>query len=116
MIEHVSVPISDYKKSKQFYLEALKPLDYELTSDYPSDAAGFFEGGSTSFWIVKKKKPVQPIHVALRAPSKEAVHQFHSAARSCSTSMVTISKRVTSAKRRRLNEPARRERLLNVAG
>jgi len=27
MIEHVSVPISDYQKSKQFYLEALKPLD-----------------------------------------------------------------------------------------
>ena len=139
MIEHVSVPISDYKKPKQLYLEALKPLDYVLQRDYPSDAAGFFEGGSTSFWIVKKKEPVQPIHVALRSPGKEAVHQFHSAAlkagakdngppgfsantatittpRSCSTSMVTISKRVTSAKRRRLNEPARRERLLNVAG
>jgi catechol 2,3-dioxygenase-like lactoylglutathione lyase family enzyme len=80
MIEHVSVPISDYKKSKQFYLEALKPLDYVLGSDYPSDAAGFFEGGHTSFWIVRKTKPVQPIHVALRAASKEAVHQFHSAA------------------------------------
>ena len=80
MIEHVSVPISDYKKSKQFYLEALKPLDYVLGSDYPSDAAGFFEGGHTSFWIVRKKQPVQPIHVALRASSKDAVHQFHSAA------------------------------------
>jgi hypothetical protein len=29
---------------------------------------------------VKKKKPVQPIHVALRASSKDAVHQFHTAA------------------------------------
>jgi hypothetical protein len=57
----------------------LKPLDYVLQSDYPSDAAGLFEDGSTSFWIVKKKKPGQPIHVALRAPSKDAVHQFHSA-------------------------------------
>jgi hypothetical protein len=47
-----------YKKSKQFYLEAMKPLDCVLRSDYPSDAAGFFEGGSTSFWIVRKKKPV----------------------------------------------------------
>jgi hypothetical protein len=46
MIEHVSVPISDYKESKQLYLEALKPLDYELRSEYPSDAAGFYEGGS----------------------------------------------------------------------
>ena len=56
MIEHVSVPISDYKKSKQFYLEALKPLDYVLGSDYPSEAAGFYEGGHTSFWIVKKNE------------------------------------------------------------
>jgi hypothetical protein len=45
MIEHVSVSISDYKKSKQLYLEALKPLDYVLQSDYPSDAAGSYEGG-----------------------------------------------------------------------
>ena len=100
MIEHVSVPISDYKKSKQLYLEALKPLDYELTSDYPSDAAGFFEGGSTSFWIVKKKKPVQPIHVALRAPSKEAVHQFHSAALKAGAK--DMAARVSAPVRRRL--------------
>src|SRR5271163_35989 len=122
MIEHVSVPISDYKRSKQFYLEVLKPLDYVLGSDHPSDAAGFFEGGHTSFWIVKKKKPVQPIHVALLASSKDAVQQFHTAALkagakdngppafgastatittppSCSTSMAIISKRAISAKR-----------------
>ena len=29
---------------------------------------------------MRKTKPVQPIHVALCATSKEAVHQFHSAA------------------------------------
>ncbi|MGH8011186.1 MAG: VOC family protein [Candidatus Binataceae bacterium] len=80
MIEHVSVPIGDYKKSKDFYVAALKPLDYVLQRDYPSDAAGFCEGESTSFWIVRKKSKVQPIHVALRAPTRDAVHQFHAAA------------------------------------
>jgi catechol 2,3-dioxygenase-like lactoylglutathione lyase family enzyme len=80
MIEHVSVPISDYEKAKKFYLAALKPLDYILQRDYPSDAAGFCEGESTSLWIVKKPKPVQPIHVAMRAPSKQAVQQFYDAA------------------------------------
>jgi catechol 2,3-dioxygenase-like lactoylglutathione lyase family enzyme len=80
MIEHVSVPISDYQKSKDFYVAALKPLDYVLRSDYPSDAAGFWEGESTSFWIVRKEAKVQPIHVALRARDKDAVHQFHAAA------------------------------------
>jgi hypothetical protein len=49
MIEHVSVPISDYKKSKQLYLEALKPLDYVLQSEYPSDAAAFTRAGQRAF-------------------------------------------------------------------
>ncbi|MGH7913045.1 MAG: VOC family protein [Candidatus Binataceae bacterium] len=79
MIEHVSVPITDYKKSKQFYVAVLKPLDYALQRDYPGEAAGFCEGESTSFWIVAKKR-VQPIHVALRAPNKQAVHKFYDAA------------------------------------
>ena len=45
-----------------------------------TQAAGFYEDEHTSFWIVKKKEAVQPIHVALRASSKDAVHQFHSEA------------------------------------
>jgi predicted lactoylglutathione lyase len=79
MIEHVSVPISAYKKSKPFYVAALKPLDYVLQRDYADAAAGFSEGESTSFWIVAKDE-VQPIHVALRAPNKQAVHDFYNAA------------------------------------
>ena len=80
MIEHVSVPISDYDKARRFYTEALAPLGYVLQRDYPSDAAGFCEGESTSFWMVRKDRPVQPIHVAMRAPSKEAVGRFYNAA------------------------------------
>lgn len=80
MIEHVSVPISDYKRSKEFYLSALKPLDYVLQRDYPPAAAGFCEGESTSFWIVVKKEKFPSLHVAMRAVSKEAVQRFHAAA------------------------------------
>jgi len=46
--------------------------------DYPGEAAGFMEGGHTSLWITKKKK-VEPIHVAFRAESKEAVGAFYEA-------------------------------------
>ncbi|MGH7985561.1 MAG: VOC family protein [Candidatus Binataceae bacterium] len=80
MIEHVSVPISDYRKSKKFYTAALKPLNYVLQRDHPPSAAGFCEGESTSLWIVVKRTKVQPIHVALRGESKKAVEQFHAAA------------------------------------
>jgi hypothetical protein len=54
MIEHVSVPISNFKKSKELYTSALKPLGYVLQRDFPPHAAGFCEGESTSLWIVKK--------------------------------------------------------------
>jgi predicted lactoylglutathione lyase len=80
MIEHVSVPISDYKKSVKFYTMALKPLGYTLERKYPPEAAGFCEGDSTSFWIVLRKSKVQPIHVALRSKSKKAVEAFHAKA------------------------------------
>jgi predicted lactoylglutathione lyase len=79
MLEHVSVPISHFAKSKAFYVAALKPLGYKLTQDYSPDAAGFFEGGHTSFWISKKKQTCG-IHVAFLAKSREEVQKFHAAA------------------------------------
>jgi predicted lactoylglutathione lyase len=77
MIEHVSVPISNYKTATKFYTAALKPLGYTLYRKYPPMAAGFMEGGSTSFWLVQKKGKVQPMHVALGSKSKKAVDDFY---------------------------------------
>lgn len=77
MIEHVSVPITDYKVSTKFYSAALKPLGYTLLRKYPPQAAGYCEGDSTSFWIFKKEKKVQPTHVALRGKNKKAVDDFY---------------------------------------
>jgi predicted lactoylglutathione lyase len=80
MLEHIGVPISDFKKAKKFYVAALKPLGYKLTQDYSPEAAGFKEGGHTSFWISKKKGKITTIHVALLAKSKKQVDEFHKAA------------------------------------
>ncbi len=79
MIEHVSVPISNYEKSKEFYCKAIAPLGYTLVRDYGPQAAGFCENDSTSFWIVKKDEKIQPIHVALGAAGKQAVQDFYNA-------------------------------------
>lgn len=77
MIEHVSVPVSNYNRSAKFYEAALKSLGYKPYRRYPPDAGGFLEGESTSFWIVRKGKKVQPMHVALRGKSKKAVEDFY---------------------------------------
>jgi predicted lactoylglutathione lyase len=77
MIEHVSIPVSDYQKSKKFYIQTLAPLGYANNMEF-GEAAGFMEGGHTSFWIAKKDTVV-PSHVAFLAKSKEEVQKFHAA-------------------------------------
>lgn len=79
MLEHVGIPVANFAKSKKFYVAALKPLGYKLTRDYSPEAAGFFEGGHTSFWI-SKKKGGGTIHVAFLAKSRRAVQGFYAAA------------------------------------
>lgn len=78
MLEHVSLPVSDLKKAKAFYTAALTPLGYVVQRDY-DDATGYMEGGTTSFWIVKKDQVV-PTHVAFRGKSRKEVDDFHAAA------------------------------------
>lgn len=78
MIAHTGLAVKSYEKGKAFYEQALAPLGYKLNLDY-GVAAGFMEGGETSFWIVVKERP-QPGHVAFGAKDKKAVDAFHRAA------------------------------------
>ena len=80
MLEHISVPVTNFSKSKKFYVAALKPLGYKLTMDYSPEAAGFKEGGHTSFWIVRKKGKITTTHLAFLAKNRKAVQAFHKAA------------------------------------
>jgi predicted lactoylglutathione lyase len=79
MIEHISVPVKNAKKAKKFYAAALKPLGYKLKYEWGPSAAGFMEGGHTSFIIMGRKRP-QKTHVAFHAKSKKAVQGFYKAA------------------------------------
>jgi predicted lactoylglutathione lyase len=78
MIEHVSIPVSDVGKAKEFYTKALAPLGYELSYDW-KEAMGFREGGHTSF-VISKESTVVPTHIAFRAGNREAVDAFYKAA------------------------------------
>jgi predicted lactoylglutathione lyase len=79
MIAHTGLPVSDYKKSKEFYIKVLAPLGYQNNMEY-GEAAGFMEGGHTSFWIGKNDKGVIPLHVAFEAKNKEQVDEFYKVA------------------------------------
>jgi catechol 2,3-dioxygenase-like lactoylglutathione lyase family enzyme len=86
MIDHIGFPVSDYERSKAFYLQALTPLGYSLImevsqeQDSSNPAAGFGAGGKPDFWIGGEGALNKPIHVAILAKDCAAVDAFHKAA------------------------------------
>lgn len=78
MIAHTTLAVSNYKRSREFYIKALTPLGYDNNMEY-GEAAGFNDGKNTDFWITKKDN-VDPTHVAFEAKGREEVVAFHRAA------------------------------------
>ncbi len=73
-IAHTGLPVSDFKKAKEFYTKVLGTLGYTQSMEM-DEAAGFNDGTNTDFWI--SKKPVVPLHIAFAANSKEEVEAFY---------------------------------------
>ncbi len=78
MIAHTSLTVSNYSKSKEFYIFTLKPLGYKNNMEF-GEAAGFNDGKNTDFWI-SKSEVVAPTHLAFEAKNKEEVEEFYAAA------------------------------------
>jgi predicted lactoylglutathione lyase len=78
MIAHTSLPVSDYRRSKAFYIKALDSLGYRNNMEY-EESAGFNDGENTDFWIAAHATIV-PLHIAFTAQSAAQVQSFHRAA------------------------------------
>ena len=85
MIDHVGFPVSNYPRSKAFYLQALAPLGYALVMEVQqgendSPAAGFGANGKPDFWIGGEGGLNRPMHIAITAKDRAAVDAFYRAA------------------------------------
>lgn len=78
MIAHTVLHVSDYTKSRTFYMKALAPLGYANNMEY-GEAAGFNDGKNTDFWI-EREETVIPTHLAFEASSREEVENFYKTA------------------------------------
>ena len=78
MIAHTTLSVSDYGKSKRFYLNTLAPLGYRNNMEF-GESAGFNDGKNTDFWISREDKVV-PTHLAFETESRSKVEAFHRAA------------------------------------
>jgi catechol 2,3-dioxygenase-like lactoylglutathione lyase family enzyme len=88
MLDHISVSVRDYAKSKAFYEKALAPLGITLIMEF-GPAGGFGKDGKPFFWIGEGKPDYwkeghesarSPIHVAFRSPDRPTVDAFYRAA------------------------------------
>ena len=85
MIDHTGLNVSDYQKSKAFYLAALAPLGYQVVLELPSSilphgGMGLGVPPKPDFWVAGGKPNVPPLHVAFRAQNRAQVDAFYKAA------------------------------------
>jgi catechol 2,3-dioxygenase-like lactoylglutathione lyase family enzyme len=86
MIDHTGISVSDFAKSKAFYIAALAPIGYELLLEVPAavtgrnDAAGFGVAPKPDFWLASGTPNVPPLHIAFRVGSRIEVDAFYVAA------------------------------------
>lgn len=87
MLDHVGFPVSDYARSKAFYLAALAPLGYGLVMELTPEKiggsvshAGFGPEGRPVFWIGGGAALKGTLHVAFAAKTRADVDAFYQAA------------------------------------
>jgi catechol 2,3-dioxygenase-like lactoylglutathione lyase family enzyme len=88
ILDHVGINVSDFDRAKAFYAKTLAPLGISLVMEF-GKAAGFGRGGKPELWIGEGKttyqtdeqlRSITPIHVCLKAKSRDEVDAFHRAA------------------------------------
>jgi catechol 2,3-dioxygenase-like lactoylglutathione lyase family enzyme len=92
MLDHISIRVADYERSKKFYEAALTTLGYSLAMENAS-GAGFAREFIPNFWI-KQGEPTSSqlentmesgcggpaVHVAFASDNRSMVDAFHRAA------------------------------------
>ena len=92
MLDHMTLRVSDYARSKAFYAAALAPLSYTLMVDFEHEGAKIAGFGWTrpdgsqkvDWWIVQPPAGAGhavsgPTHLALLAKDRGVVDAFHQA-------------------------------------
>lgn len=81
MIDHVGLNVRDLAAARAFYAEVLEPLGYRIFMEW-EEHVGFQAGErSPDFWLYGRDDPTAGTHVCFRAPDRQTVDAFHTAAR-----------------------------------
>jgi catechol 2,3-dioxygenase-like lactoylglutathione lyase family enzyme len=80
-IDHLTVPVRDYERSKRFYERALRPLGVGIRLDWPDRRRAFLgnEEKPSSLWLAESPA-AGTLELSFAAPHSDAVDAFHAAA------------------------------------
>jgi catechol 2,3-dioxygenase-like lactoylglutathione lyase family enzyme len=87
-LDHVTLVVGEYPRSKAFFEKALAPLGISLVMEF-GEGAGFGKNGKPDFWIgvgpssfqrPEHLRPITPQHIAFVAGSRAEVDAFYTAA------------------------------------
>ena len=80
IIDHVGISVSDYERTKALYSAALLPLGIKLLMEFPN-VGGWGKTHKPELWIsFNPERKIAPVHVCLKAKSREEVDAFYKAA------------------------------------
>jgi catechol 2,3-dioxygenase-like lactoylglutathione lyase family enzyme len=79
MLDHLSLRVSNYARSRRFFEATLAPLGYAVLMEFESSAGGFGAGERPDFWIAQGQAS-SPVHVAFVGANRATVDAFYKAA------------------------------------
>ena len=81
MIDHIGLTVTNHKKSKNFYANALAPLNIALVAEANGwSGFGKLSEAKADFWFGEDDHPQAPIPIAFMADSRAQVDLFYHAA------------------------------------
>ncbi len=82
MLDHLGYPVSDFAKSKAFFIKALAPLGITILMEVTKEMTGGsqhvgFGISKPDFWIGDGKTAASGVHVAFAAKTRADVDMFY---------------------------------------
>ena len=78
ILDHITVAVSNFNRSKAFYERALQPLGISVLFQFPGGAG--LGKGRPQFWINAGAAGAQRAHIAFAAANRAEVDAFYAAA------------------------------------